>query len=538
MPDENRQDKNRQDSEQTLIAALKANAADGCAHADYGQFLLIRGEFRRARHHLTRALHTLPGTPALYAGLARTALALEGVGAAAGDLRTGLQHFPDDTSLLEQFALLLEQAGQTQAALTFHSRLAALFPDDAQRIQKLGVKLRSAGHLEAAAAAFQRVLTLSPDQAEAESLLAMVRSELGQTDCAVRCHEKLAEAFPDNIAFQSRLGAALVAAKQPQAAITLLTPLVQRHPDHIESARNLAVSQLLTGDFAAGFETYRCRHKGDGHLPDVACWNGEDLTGKALTVIPEQGIGTVLQFSRFLPGLAERAGHVSLRCPDSLIRLLHNQFPGVSLEPLTAPSRALPDYQVPILELGRLLRLDADQIRDGAYLSAEPVKLPQTIGTGPKIGLIWAGSADYEQDRSRSMELANLLPVLERPDAQFYSLQKGGAEQQIAALGFEALITPIGHMLRDFHDTARALMALDALVSVDTAAAHLAGALGVCCHMLLPFSPDWRWRLACRDSPWYASLTLHRQQCANIWDPAVTAAAAALCAQFKAQPNG
>jgi hypothetical protein len=133
-----------------------------------------------------------------------------------------------------------------------------------------------------------------------------------------------------------------------------------------------------------------------------------------------------------------------------------------------------------------------------------------------RIGLFWRGTMT---DPKRIIRLQQLRGLWSAPDAQFFSLQKGAGEEEIR--DFDKPLLPLGHELTDFADTAAVLQNLDLLITVDTAVAHLAGAMGVPVWTLIPFRPDWRWMLQRDDSPWYPTMRLYRQPRRHAWEPAI-----------------
>jgi hypothetical protein len=176
----------------------------------------------------------------------------------------------------------------------------------------------------------------------------------------------------------------------------------------------------------------------------------------------------------------------------------------------------------------------------GTRLETIPAKVPylaadsptvaafrERIGAAPglKVGLAWAGNPDHWNDRNRSLELATLAPLFEVEGALFFSLQKGPRAVEIEEAGLTDRIIDLSPALGDFADTAAALSCLDLVISVDTAVAHLAGALGKPVWTLLAYAPDWRWLMDRADSPWYPTMRLYRQPALGNWRAAIEQAA-------------
>jgi hypothetical protein len=263
----------------------------------------------------------------------------------------------------------------------------------------------------------------------------------------------------------------------------------------------------------------------------VRQWNGEDIAGRTILLHGEQGFGDTIQALRYVPLVAARGGRVLLDVPPPLARLAA-RLPGVA-ELVTegqAPSRF--DFHSPLLSLPRAFATAPETIpADIPYLSAEPEAIARwgdaTAGDGFKVGLVWAGSPLHRSDARRSIAVEKLEPLLRLPGARFFSLQVGERAADLARLA-PGLVTDLAPKLSDFAETAAVIAHLDLLITVDTAVAHLAGALGRPAWVMLRRVPDWRWLIDREDSPWYPTLRLWRQRTRGDWDEVVRRVRAAL----------
>ena len=244
----------------------------------------------------------------------------------------------------------------------------------------------------------------------------------------------------------------------------------------------------------------------------------------------EQGIGDTVLALRFVPLLQDRGARVLLRVQPPLESLARASFPDAELVPA---ERELPahDYSCPLLSLPGVL---------GVARETLPAKVPYLrVPTGrqaqwgprlardgrPLVGLAWRGNPAYEDDRRRSMALARLAPLLSRRDVRFVSLLRETHEDERE---LHATIEPPGAAFRDLDDNAAAIARLDAVVTVDTASAHLAGALGVPAWVMLSNAPYWPWGIRGESSPWYPTARLFRQSTPGDWDGVVSRVARAL----------
>ena len=262
-------------------------------------------------------------------------------------------------------------------------------------------------------------------------------------------------------------------------------------------------------------------------------WDGEDPAGRRILVHAEQGFGDTLQFCRYLPLLAKRGADVVFECPRALKRLVATVDPGVTV---VAAGEALPgaDFHVPLMTLPLRFGTELESIpADTPYLFADPKgarEWADRLGAGPepRVGIAWRGSAGFKRDRIRSPGLTTLRPLFDLEGIRFFSLQKDGGAAELAESGLEDSLVDITADWSDFAESAAAFAGLDLIIAPDTAAAHLAGALGRPVWVLLPRVAEWRWLERREDSPWYPTARLFRQSNAGDWDEVVARAATEL----------
>ena len=296
------------------------------------------------------------------------------------------------------------------------------------------------------------------------------------------------------------------------------------NPDHADCQWDRALTLLEDGKLKDGFEAYESRWNLDRNpRRDLGkpLWDGRELKGKTVLVTHEQGFGDMIQFARYLPMVKARGGTVIVEVQPELARLM-STVAGVD----RAINRGQPlpefDFYLPMMSLAHVFETDAGSIpADVPYLAApdpQAVQLPANLGSMKRIGIAWAGRPTHRNDRNRSTGFRHFIELLGLPGVSMFSLQKGPASSEIAELGCESLVTDLGGRLKDFADTAAVVSQLDLIVTVDTALAHLAGALGKPVWIALPFAPDWRWMRGRSDSPWYPSARLFRQKRPGAWE--------------------
>jgi tetratricopeptide (TPR) repeat protein len=306
---------------------------------------------------------------------------------------------------------------------------------------------------------------------------------------------------------------------------------------------NQSLLLLGAGEYAAGWPEYEWRwrwsHSPEPHRRLVSSrWEGQDLDAKTVLVFAEQGWGDAMQFVPLIRRLSA-AGLVVLEVGEPLLALIRANFQGGNVEVVLRPKdldrvgTGPPlDYAVALMSLPDRIGLTvADLPVATNYLQADPAKAVlwrECLGASPgiKIGIAWAGSPTHKNDRNRSVALASLGALFALPGLSWHSLQVGARAGEPAQLGLP--LRDLAAELNDFADTAAVIANLDLVISVDTAVAHLAAAMGKPCWVLLPSPADWRWLKERSDSPWYPSVRLFRQPRDGDWESVAASVAQAL----------
>jgi hypothetical protein len=294
---------------------------------------------------------------------------------------------------------------------------------------------------------------------------------------------------------------------------------------------------LLRGDFEQGWPDYEARLRlSSAATRDFAqpVWDGSPLEGRRVLVHAEQGFGDAIHFIRYAPLMAERGGEVIVECRAHLADLFRTvkgvREVVVDGEPLPAFAAHVPMLSLPLLFQTRRATIP----KEVPYLLVNPARREiwrKRLGEKRgrlRIGLCLAGSALNRRTRTRDISLERLGPLLEVKGIDFFSLQPGPSAEETARSLAKAGIIDHTKEVGDFADTAAFMAELDLVITVDTAVAHLAGALGRPVWTLLPLIPDWRWGLEGADTPWYPTMQLFRQTSAGDWEPVVQRVASAL----------
>ncbi len=405
------------------------------------------------------------------------------------------------------------------------ARACRLNPDAAAPHAHLGKALLVAGRPCAASSALRRAVALDPGDADALDAFGLAEHALNRYESAAQWLARAVEAAPGRPDTLVNLGVVLRDARRFAQADARFAEALALAPGRADVHLARAVGRLVRGDLAAGWEGFERRWR---RFPSPA-WAGEAVEGRTVLLHAEQGFGDTIQFARYAPMLARRGARVVLAVQPGLVRLLRGLDPAVMVLAQSDPPPAH-DAHCPLLSLprgfGTTLATVPAQI---PYLAADPEAAAAwrerlAARPGLRVAFVWAGNPKHINDRNRSIPVDALAPLFGVPGIRPFSLQTADAARSAHRLPLENLEPHI----RDFADTAAVLANLDLVVAVDTAVAHLAGAMGRPCWVLLPYAPDWRWLLERSDSPWYPSLRLFRQERPGDWGPVIGKVAAAL----------
>ncbi len=391
-----------------------------------------------------------------------------------------------------------------------------------------GSALRALGQHDAAARALSLAVAADPSHAPAHANLGNALADLDRPRAAEAALREATRLDPTLAEAHVSLGHVLGERGADLEAIAACQRAIDLDPDLPAAHWNQGIAHLLAGRLEEGWARYEWRKRRFPHaytaLPGPH-WRGEPLAGRHILVLAEQGFGDAIQLARYLPLLAKRGARVSLRCARPLRPLLR-QLDGVTvLDDGPLPAH---DLWADQMSLPGLFATTLDTIPGPhPYLRAHPALAAswrRRLPPGRTTGLVWAGNPAHSNDRRRSLPPDAVSALAAACAPRLVGLQLGPRAGELAP----HRIPELGRALASYADTAAVLANLDLLVTVDTSAAHLAGALGVPTWLMLPNAPDWRWMRDRADSPWYPSMRLFRQERAGDWDGVVRQVTAAL----------
>jgi tetratricopeptide (TPR) repeat protein len=443
-----------------------------------------------------------------------------------------LQLQPDYADAHNNLGIILKDMGHYDEAMSCFRKAVALKPVFFEAYVNLGGILRSEGLLDEAIACFQKAAQLNPHFHGTYNDLGIMLKDTMRFDEAVFCFRKALDLNPRFLESYINLGNTLQAKGLIDEAVACFRKAVQLCPDSAYANYNLSLALLQSGNFREGWEKYERRRDIEGlsYLRtrfSQPLWDGSDMKGGTVLLLGEQGFGDIIQFIRYAPFVTQRNARPILCCHKELQSLLQNVD---GIQDVVTYGEQLPEFTAycPLLSLPFIFRslietipANIPYIRVDSSLSRQWQKKIQSGSSSLKAGLVWSGNPDNASLHYKSCLLQTFSPLAALDEVTFYSLQKGTAAIQAKNPPEGMKLIDYTEEINDFSDTAALIQHLDLVISVDTAVAHLAGALGKPVWMLLPYPPDWRWMLNREDSPWYPSMRLFRQCSPGDWEPVI-----------------
>jgi len=508
-------------------AAVRKTPRDATLHFALGAALAARADKSGARAAYEEALRLRPNFPEVLLNLGNLFYDEGDWGRAALCCRRALRLRPDYARAWCNLGNALQMLGAARAAIECYERMLGIAPRTVAAHHNLGNAWLARKDFQRAEACFRRTLAIE-ERAEHHNSLGNALYQQRRDREATACYRKALELDPNYASAHTNLANALLREGQREEMIAHYQRAVELDPQSAGGHYNLALAHLREGRCGEGWREHEWRWdfrelKLTRRKFAAPQWKGEALNGAAILLHAEQGLGDTLQFIRYAPLVAERGGSVVVEVQPPLQRLL-GRLPGV--KQVIARGAPLPSFawHCPLMSLPLAFATEVGTIPVRTpYVHAEQSEVETAWrrwpGEGLRVGVAWAGNPRHGNDRQRSMALRELQPLADVEGVRWYSLQTGAAERQLRELAFPAVDALAG--VTDFAVTAALMGTLDLVISVDTAVAHLAGAMGIPVWVVLPQLADWRWMDKREDSPWYPTARLFRQQTAGDWSAPV-----------------
>jgi tetratricopeptide (TPR) repeat protein len=518
---------------------LARNPGDGELLFARGCTLFDWGRVWEARDCFLRALECCPARPALFLNLAWSCAMLGLPEEAERHVLAAIAADPASVDARFGLGTILQGGERFDEAIASYLAALALAPDNAHCLTNIGACKFSQKDYVGAEEFARRALTIEPDRPDTLANLGSALAMQERYEEGLAGLKRAAEAetaLRANSGSFGNYGYALMVTGQVRAAAEFYRRNLPALPD-ASVHRQYSYALLTLGQLREGWIQHEFRWYEEPNLskrPKFAQppWVGQNLVGKTILLRSEQGAGDIMQFARFAAPLKSMGATTILQVPDE-IRDLAEGFDGV--DRVVASSTPAPafDYYISVMSIPAVLETELATIPAKVpYLRVDPAKLKawraRIDGWGLKVGLVWAGNPAHLRDQFRSLPFDLLCPLWEVQGVQYFSLQKQPRPGDVAKFPPEITMIDLGPKFADFGDTAAAIAQLDLILCVDTAVAHLAGALGKPVWLMLPEIGDFRWLLDREDSPWYPTMRLFRQRQLGEWGDVIARVKVAL----------
>jgi len=531
------------------------------AHNNRGNLLQHQGRLEEAVASYRQALRLDPTSATAYYNLSNALRDQRQLNEAVATYRQALQINPNYVEAHNNLGVVLKDLGRLDEAAACYREALRLNPRHVDAHKNLGNVFGKQRQLDEAIACYRQALSINPADASAHYNLGIALKEQGQMDQAIGSYRWALAHNPGHVDAHNNLGIALKEQGRLEEAIASYRQALRLDPNHVNAHVNLAnafgelgrldeaaacleqalrlnpqdavphynraLLWLLTGNFQNGWPEYEYGWKEPVNFPRRLVqprWDGSALQGKTILLYAEQGLGDTLQFIRYAARIKQRGGTVLFECPSVLLQLFERV---AGVDRILPQGQPLPgfDVQAPLLSLPGLFGTTLDTIpAQVPYLYADPERARRwrkelQTREGFRVGIVWQGSLVHKGDRQRSVPLGQFAPLARVQGVRLFSLQVGAGTDQLAQAGERLGVIDLGSRFdpHSLEDVTAVLPNLDLVVTVDTALAHLAGALAVPVWVALPFAPDWRWLLGRSDSPWYPTMRLFRQPRPGDW---------------------
>ena len=530
-----------EDALRYLDNALKIQPTNLTALNNLGNLLWLLKRHDEALEPLNRAIAIKPNFVDALCNRGNVLIALERFDEALTDIDSALNLSDRDPILLNNRANVLWALQRRDEALRTFDKAFSIDAQDLSVLKDRGSALLFSEREQDALECFDRALAIKPHDVYFLYKRGTVLAKLGRFEEALACFDKSLDVDSSNVEALNGRGNALASLTRAAEAIAAYNKAIELDPETPEAHWNRSLTLLQLGNFEEGWKEYEWRWKTANFSTkprnfDKPLWLGDaPLEGKVILLHAEQGFGDSIQFGRYIPMVAALGAQVIVEVQAPLKGIFSN-LQGASK--VIAFGEELPafDFHCPLLSLPFAFKTELASIpRDVPYLTSDANLRAKFEGLLPQtqkklIGLAWAGRSTFGGDRSRSIGLQRLAPILRVEGCHFVGIQKDLRDGDKELLSTFPNLTWVGEKLSDFSDTAALMSMLDVVISSDTSVVHLAGALARPTWILLEHKPDWRWLMDRNDNPWYPTAHLFRQMHPGDWDTVVASVTDALSA--------
>lgn len=509
-------------------AALNPNVA--AVQNNLANTVKAQGRIEESLEYYDRAIVLDPNYADAFNNRGNVHLELGHTEKALSDYECALTLNPNYANALQKSAKIFADMQRYEEALVRNDRALALESNSVDAWLRSGNVLIHLKRPRDALASYDKALALDPNNMDALINRSAALEGLGRPQEALVDLGRVLATQPDNPGALNNMGTILKSLGRIDEACAAYQRSLAIAPNDAETRTNYAMALFLRGDLSGGWREYEVRWQKKaniGKYPPITfpTWKGEPLDGRSIIVFAEQGLGDIVQFSRYLPLLQQRGASVTFLVTRRMHAILGASFPGVALSSEVTDVAKQPfDFQIAMMSLPLRFdtRLDSVPLTV-PYLKPDSERVRrwrERVGThGFRVGVCWQGNPDVAIDFGRSIPLSAFAPLAAVPGVRLISLQKNAGSEQIEGCDFD--IGTLGANFDSgsdaFVDTLAVMENLDLVISPDTSIAHVAGALGRPSWVALKFAPDWRWMMEGHETPWYPSMRLFRQTQAGDW---------------------
>lgn len=454
-----------------------------------------------------------------------------------------ISNYSNQASFHSNLGSVLHKLDRNSEALESCDQAIRLDPKLASAHMNRGVVLRRLGRYEEALVSYTNSINLDPNDFKVFNNCGNALRDIGQYDQALAMYDHAISVSPHSAEPFMDRGNVLTDMRLMSKAVASYERSIYLRPENPGAYLCKALTLLLNGQLEEGFELYEWRWRTpefgglsrSASIPGTFAeppWLGvQSLSGKTVLLQAEQGIGDVIQFSRYVKSVSDLGAHVILEAPNKLVNLLKSldgNYEVVSIE--SAPPNF--DYRCPLMSLPLALKTTLCNVPlSGGYLKADKKRVSEireelrlkNPHSKKLCGISWLSKAQ-KTGLFRSLHLKDFISMLDKDDLLYVNLQYGEVDQEISQVEKDLGITVINlssvNKYEDIDGVAAIIEACDLVISIDNTTVHLAGALGKDARVLLPYAPEWRWLLDRKDSIWYQSLSLYRQSEVFDWSGA------------------
>ncbi len=540
-----------------LSECLKYLPQNAAMHNNLAIAYKRAGLLEESKKLLLRAVSIIPKYPFFYTNLASIAKMQKDSKAAALYLQKAVALKPDDITARINLIESLKDIRELNAALAVANETVKIFPNSydaqlalgnffaslkaydkaiepykraididgskTQAYNNIGVSYKEIGENEQALKAYEKVLSINPDDPATHNNMGNLLRNIGRIEDALSHLQKSIEINPKYPDAYSNIGAIYKEQKDYEKAIAFYQKAIELEPHHTNANFDVSLIKLSEGDYKEGWEKYEYRLKmaeliAKTYRYKTPLWQGESLDGKTIILQNEQGYGDNIMFARYVKNFKDLGATVLMRTRDSLVELFRSidGIDGVYSEDADIPPH---DFYLPLLSSPKMFGTTIDNIPQNLlYVSASKPFSQKFDSKKLNVGLVWSSSRTNKDFKNKYLGLEALKSLFDLKNVIFYSLQVGDDADEIKKLGLENKIRDLSKELDNFSKTASAIEALDIVVTMDTAVAHLCGAMNKKAFVLVPRPADWRWMQDGDSTPWYPSLKLFRQSKKGEWN--------------------